>query len=289
MDEQPNTPTNSLTWAGLVDIFDESKYPVDADGFTQVPAQEIYQALASLFYNGYSEDVHEGVCPDGRPYVRYTLEVSDPEGGPFKARVTGYAEPKVGQTMSYAGLLTMARRQAVLRGLHMGHSMYAKTTVAETTPITHAAPTPISNAAPTSPSGNGRFTPISSVTAPATRTWTPGGGGGAGRKPFATDGSDWTGTAKLKSGPNVGKMWKDVPIEHIQKMASGSNPIQLAVWELERRNREAFGTVYAAVDTVVAEAAASQDARLDAALAELPPVPGEAQAVVASSGFTFKR
>jgi hypothetical protein len=84
-------------------------------------------------------------------------------------------------------------------------------------------------------------------------------------------------------------MWKDVPIEHIQKMASGSNPIQLAVWELERRNREAFGTVYAAVDTVVAEAAASQDARLDAALAELPPVPGEAQAVVASSGFTFKR
>jgi hypothetical protein len=271
---------NTLNFSNLVDIFKEGDFPKDADGFTDVPAQAIYQALHELFPNGYREKSREGFYPDGRPYVSYTIAVADPSGGPFFAEVCGYAEARPGQEMSFAGLLTMARRQALLRGLHMGHSMYAKKVTEET------ASRPLSSppAAASKPAASGGSTFSG-------RGYSPSSGGGRGsysgggaRKPFADDGSDWTGQAKIKKAgsPYEGKAWSELPIEVVQKWASGPNPFKLAQWELARRDREAT-----AADAAVAEA---MESRIDAAVEEARgDVPASVAQTMGTSSFSFRR
>jgi hypothetical protein len=121
--------------------------------------------------------------------------------------------------MGLSGVATLALSNAALRGFGMAAWAYEKEDAGEAQEYSAPLPTsPFSSATSAPSSSNGTRSPTQ-----ATRN---------DGKPFPP----WDGTVKLKGTSQwAGQMYKDLPIEVLQKWASFSDPNPNAVREINRR------------------------------------------------------
>ncbi len=181
--------------------------------------------------------VAAGRAPNGIAFFvgQLTLTIREREGASAGAvlqrvSVPGSAEGENPQ-MGISGVATTALGNALLRGLGMAAWLYENDEPVQTTGFVAPPPAP-----PPQPS----YPPAGTVVQPPQQggrrpfpgNRTPGGGQSAPQRDFGP----WDGTkVSPKSGTYANVPYANIPVEVLQKWASGANPNQLAIKELNAR------------------------------------------------------
>ena len=187
----------------LRDAFTEAQYPKNEQGFSDVPPSDILDWLAQTFPHGYSWHVTgQGFTPTGYAYVTIDLTVQN-DG--MLMRVPGSAENAPDQPiqMGFSGLTLLALRNAVLRNLGAGHTLYQREPI-------HREPRPANKTYERSQGNNTR---------PA---------------------ADWTGNEPVNIGKYKGTntTWSEVEDGYLKFVTKGDKPNRNALKEIERRKRQ---------------------------------------------------
>lgn len=195
---------------GHEDVYEETK---NGKTFSMVPVDRIREFLDTVPVNYAYHVTQSGNMGNGATYVAITLRVEFEDG---VLTVPGGSDSTY---IGYPGLIGEALRNAVLRGLSMGKSLYEHETVAEVA-------TTYENADHTQPYQ------------PAAPTYTNTHPGNGQRPP-------WDGSVKFKQGKYAGQSYSEVPDDYIEFLASKGT--ETASLELARRNngRSAQQTVNA--------------------------------------------
>lgn len=211
------------TLLDLENHFSEFEYPRNEQGFTDIPMADIYAALRDAFPLGYEwRPFAVGYNPEGATYFVGTLTVraQNSDGSLFSHTCTGAATSHF-NIIDFAGLSSMALRNATLRGLGMGAAIYDSAKPEEVAPSAVISDTPAAVSPNPSPP---RFNPRPSYQNNNYQQNARRSGG---------DYPEWTGSVKVKSGEFAGKEYRTLPDDTIEQWATSG--IETAIKELNRR------------------------------------------------------